>query len=290
MLAARFDSFIRTNPMYANQPAGQPRRPLTVPGLRQMKQASAPIVVLTAYDVSMARLAEAAGVDCILVGDSLGMVVQGANSTLPVTVDDVLYHCRAVRRGIEHALLMADLPFLSYATPERALDSAARLLMQGGASMVKLEGGSAEALAAIEFLAVREIPVAAHLGLTPQSVLRLGGYKVQGRESAAHAALVAQARAVESAGAECLYLECVPTALAQEITASLSIPTIGIGAGVHCDGQVLVCYDMLGMTQGRRPRFVKNFLEAGGGAQAAIERYVADVRSRAFPTVEHSYE
>jgi len=276
--------------MYANDAVVKQQRPITVPMLRQMKQAAEPIVVLTAYDVSMARLADAAGVDCVLVGDSLGMVVQGADSTLPVTVDDVVYHCRAVRRGLSRALLMADLPFLSYATPDRALDSAAKLLMQGGASMVKLEGGSREALDAIHYLAVREVPVAAHLGLTPQSVLRLGGYKVQGREAAAHAALLANARAVENAGADCLYLECVPTVLAQEITAALSIPTIGIGAGLHCDGQVLVCYDMLGMTLGRQPRFVKDFLSAGGGAQAAIERYCADVRLRVFPAAEHSYE
>jgi 3-methyl-2-oxobutanoate hydroxymethyltransferase len=276
--------------MYANDAPVAPRRPMTVPMLRTMKQQGTPIVVLTAYDASMARIADAAGVDMVLVGDSLGMVVQGADSTLPVTIDDLIYHSRAVRRGLAHALMFVDMPFLSYATPERALDGAARLLMQGGASMVKLEGGGPEVLAAIEFLSKREVPVCAHLGLTPQSVLRLGGYKVQGREEPQRRAMLAQAQSVVAAGAEALVLECVPADLGQEITASIPIPTIGIGAGSGCDGQVLVCYDMLGMTLGhRRPRFVKDFLAGAGSAQKAIETYAADVRARRFPAAEHGY-
>jgi len=277
--------------MYTSEvSADKPRRPMTVPDLRRMKQNGAPIVVLTAYDASMARIADAAGVDLILVGDSLGMVVQGADSTLPVTIDDLIYHCRAVRRGLVHALLIADMPFLSYATNERALDGAARLLMQGGASMVKLEGGSREVLDTIHFLSVRDVPVCAHLGLTPQSVLRLGGYKVQGREQPARLALIEQAHAVVEAGAEALVLECVPASLAQEISAAIAIPTIGIGAGRDCDGQVLVCYDMLGITSGKRPRFVKDFLTGNaGGVRAAIEQFAADVRARSFPGPEHSF-
>lgn len=275
--------------MYASEAPVAPRRPMTVPALRRMKQEGVPIVVLTAYDSSLARIADVAGVDVILVGDSLGMVVQGADSTLPVTVDDLIYHCRAVRRGLTHALLLADMPFLSFATPERALDGAARLLMEGGASMVKLEGGTPEVLAAIRFLSIRDVPVCAHLGLTPQSVLRLGGYKVQGREEPARLALIEQAHAVVAAGAEALVLECVPAALAHEISAAIPIPTIGIGAGVDCDGQVLVCYDMLGITMGKRPRFVKDFLAGANGVRAAIEQYAADVRARVFPAVEHSF-
>lgn len=275
--------------MYASEAPVAPRRPMTVPALRRMKQEGVPIVVLTAYDSSLARIADVAGVDVILVGDSLGMVVQGADSTLPVTVDDLIYHCRAVRRGLTHALLLADMPFLSFATPERALDGAARLLREGGASMVKLEGGTPEVLAAIRFLSIRDVPVCAHLGLTPQSVLRLGGYKVQGREEPARLALIEQAHAVVAAGAEALVLECVPAALAHEISAAIPIPTIGIGAGVDCDGQVLVCYDMLGITMGKRPRFVKDFLAGANGVRAAIEQYAADVRARVFPAVEHSF-
>lgn len=275
--------------MYASEAPVAPRRPMTVPALRRMKQEGVPIVVLTAYDSSLARIADVAGVDVILVGDSLGMVVQGADSTLPVTVDDLVYHCRAVRRGLTHALLLADMPFLSFATPERALDGAARLLREGGASMVKLEGGTPEVLAAIRFLSIRDVPVCAHLGLTPQSVLRLGGYKVQGREEPARLALIEQAHAVVAAGAEALVLECVPAALAHEISAAIPIPTIGIGAGVDCDGQVLVCYDMLGITMGKRPRFVKDFLAGANGVRAAIEQYAADVRARVFPAVEHSF-
>jgi 3-methyl-2-oxobutanoate hydroxymethyltransferase len=243
----------------------------------------------TAYDAGFARVFEANGIDLILIGDSLGMVVQGEDSTLPVTVDDIVYHTRCVRRGLHAALLVADMPFQSYATPERALDAATRMLAQGGASMVKLEGAGA-LLDSIRFLAERDIPVCAHLGLTPQSVLRLGGYKVQGREDEAARKLRADAAAVAEAGAALLVLECVPSSLAQAITAEGAIPTIGIGAGPHCDGQVLVLHDLLGLDGGhRRPKFVKDFLADGGSIAGAVAAYVAAVRDGSFPDDAHSY-
>src|SRR5690606_2652964 len=219
--------------------------PVTVPDLAEARRAGRKLAMLTAYDAGFARAFDAGGVDIILVGDSLGMVVQGRASTLPVTIDDIEYHTGNVARGLQRALLLSDLPFQADATPERARDAATRLL-QAGAAMVKLEGAGAHKLAAIEYLAAREIPVSAHLGLTPQSVLRFGGFKVQGREAAAAEQLRADALAVAEAGASLLVLECVPSALASEITRASPIPTIGIGAGPHCDGQVLVQHDMLG--------------------------------------------
>lgn len=264
-------------------------RPITVPGLAEARQAGRRLAMLTAYDAGFARVCDANGVDLILVGDSLGMVVQGHDSTLPVSVDDMAYHVAAVARGLRRALLVADVPFQADATPERALDAATRLL-QAGAGMVKLEGAGPHKLAAIRFLAAREIPVSAHLGLTPQSVLRFGGYKVQGREAAAAAQLRADALAVAEAGASLLVLECVPSALAAEITAASPIPTIGIGAGPHCDGQVLVLHDMLGLDTGhRRPKFVKDFLAEGGSVAGAVRAYVAAVRGDSFPGPEHAY-
>lgn len=276
--------------MYADSAKGAARPAITVPKLRQMKGEGQRIVALTAYDASFARLLDGTGVDLILVGDSLGMVVQGHASTLPVTVDDIVYHTACVSRGLRSALLVADMPFQSCATPMRALDSAMPMLAEGGASMVKLEGAG-PMLEAISFLAEREIPVCAHLGLTPQSVLRLGGYKVQGREQAAAERLLADAEAVAEAGAELLVLECVPSALAAEITARLAIPTIGIGAGPSCDGQILVLHDMLGINSGhRRPRFVKNFLEEGGSIAGAVQAYAKAVRDGSFPGPEHGYD
>jgi 3-methyl-2-oxobutanoate hydroxymethyltransferase len=275
--------------MYADlvKPA---RAPVTVPSLRQMKAEGRPIAAITCYDASFARAIDEAGLDLVLVGDSLGMVVQGQESTLPVTVEDIVYHTRCVARGLRSALLVADLPFQSYATPELALRSSTALLGRGHAAMVKLEGGAAFALEAIAFLSEREIPVCAHLGLTPQSVLKLGGYKVQGREAAAALHLREQAQAVCAAGADLLVLECVPTALAAEITRESPIPTIGIGAGGACDGQILVLYDLLGLNSGhRRPRFVKDFLAGNGSIAGALRGYADAVRSRAFPDAEHSY-
>jgi len=275
--------------MYANESKAATRPRLTVPALRQMKAEGRRIASVTAYDAGFARSVDAAGLDLVLVGDSLGMVCQGHDSTLPVTVDDVAYHVACVARGLRSALLVADLPFQSDATPARALDASTRFL-QAGAAMVKLEGAGPK-LEVIRFLAEREIPVCAHLGLTPQSVLRLGGYKVQGREQAAAERLLADARAVAEAGADVLVLECVPSALAARITAAIAIPTIGIGAGPGCDGQILVLHDLLGMNSGhRRPRFVKDFLAGGGSIEGALRAYAAAVRDGSFPAPEHGYD
>lgn len=275
--------------MYATAASTPVQRPVTVPALRRMKQEGQPIVALTAYDASFAHVLDSAGIDVVLVGDSLGMVIQGHATTLPTTVDHIVYHCAAVRRGLTRPLLMADMPFLSYATNDLALATAQRLLVDAGAAMVKLEGGQPCVLDAIRFLAEREVPVCAHLGLTPQSVLRMGGFRVQGRELDAQKLMLEQAHAVVEAGAEALVLECVPAALAKEITAAIPIPTIGIGAGVDCDGQILVSYDLLGITPGKRIRFTKDFLIETGSVAAAVARYADDVRARRFPTVEHSF-
>lgn len=274
--------------MYANDSKAPPRPRLTVPALRKMKADGQRIVSITAYDAGFARSVDEAGIDLVLVGDSLGMVCQGHDSTLPVTVDDIVYHVGCVARGLSSVFLVADLPFQADATLDRALDASTRCL-QAGAAMVKLEGAGHK-LDVIRFLAEREIPVCGHLGLTPQSVLRLGGYKVQGREASAAKKLLADARAVADAGADLLVLECVPSALAAEITAAIAIPTIGIGAGPSCDGQILVLHDLLGMNSGhRRPRFVKDFLAQGGSVLGAFQAYAAAVRSGAFPGPEHGY-
>ncbi|MCB1567354.1 MAG: 3-methyl-2-oxobutanoate hydroxymethyltransferase [Xanthomonadales bacterium] len=263
---------------------------VTVPELQRMKAAGERISMLTCYDASFAVAMDRAGVDMILVGDSLGMVVQGHDSTLPVTVDHIVYHSAAVARGLSRTLLVSDLPFLSYATAERALSAAQRLMGEGGAAMVKLEGAGVM-LEVIEALASRDVPVCAHLGLTPQSVMKLGGFKVQGREAAAAQRLRDDARAVQAAGADLLVLECVPRALAAEITADLRIPTIGIGAGAACDGQVLVMHDALGLRgRHRTPRFVKNFLETSGSIEAAFAAYVAEVRDGRFPAPIHGFD
>jgi len=277
--------------MYTSKPQDKSaaRKPWTVPMLADAKREGCKLVMLTAYDASFARTLDEAGTDLILVGDSLGMVVQGHGSTLPVTVADTVYHVACVARGLSKALLIADLPFQSDATPERALEAATKLL-QAGAAMVKLEGAGHK-LDVIRFLVEREIPVCAHLGLTPQSVLRLGGYKVQGRDDATAGKLRADARAVAEAGAALLVLECVPTGLAQAITSDLPIPTIGIGAGPHCDGQVLVLHDLLGVNSGhRRPKFVKDFLAEAGTIAGAAEAYAAAVREGRFPDAAHSYD
>ncbi len=260
----------------------------TLPGLAEAKRDRRKLVMLTAYDYSFARVIDANGIDLVLVGDSLGMVVQGRDSTLPVTVEHIAYHTAAVARGLSRAMLIADLPFQSDATPERALDASITLL-QAGAEMVKLEGAGHK-LEVIRFLAERDIPVCAHLGLTPQSVLKFGGYKVQGRDEAAAARLRSDAQAVTEAGASMLVLECVPSKLAATITAAVSIPTIGIGAGPDCDGQVLVLHDFLGIDTGhRKPKFVKDFLAQGGSIAGAIAAYADAVRDGSFPDAEHSY-
>lgn len=261
---------------------------LSLTSLRKMKAAQEKIAVLTAYDASFSHALEQAGVDVILVGDSLGMVVQGQESTLPVTVDDMIYHTANVVRGSDSAFVIADMPFMSYANAEQAIHNAARLMAEGGAQMVKLEGGAVIA-DTVQQLTSRGIPVCAHLGLLPQSVHRLGGYIVQGREAAAAEELIVDALALQQAGADMLVLECVPAALAARVTAELSIPVIGIGAGKECDGQVLVLYDMLGLTPGKRPRFSHDFLADTGAIQAAIAKYVQDVKSGVFPGKEQQY-
>ncbi|HJU27148.1 MAG TPA: 3-methyl-2-oxobutanoate hydroxymethyltransferase [Rhodanobacteraceae bacterium] len=273
--------------MYVQSADPPGRKPVTIPRLREMKAAGEKIVALTCYDASFAAHLEAAGVDIALVGDSLGMVVQGRSSTLPVTLDEMVYHCAAAARGVANALLVADLPFMSYRNPEIALASSARLMAEGGAAMVKLEGGDDWACEVISALASRDVPVCAHLGLTPQSVHKLGGYRMQGKGADAATRLCQQAQAVAQAGADLLVLESVPQALAARITAETAIPTIGIGAGRDCDGQVLVLYDMLGITAGRRPKFSKDFLAGNGSVPAAIAAYVADVRAGKFPADEN---
>ena len=264
-------------------------KPVTVPQLAAMREAGHKLVMLTCYDAGFARTLDVNGVDLILIGDSLGMVVQGGESTLAVTVDDIAYHTRCVAAATRRVLIVADLPFLADASPERALDAAAKFLA-AGAGMVKLEGAGHK-LETIRYLVEREIPVCAHLGLTPQSVLRFGGFKVQGRGDAAAEKLRADALAVAEAGAALLVLETVPSTLAAEITRASPIPTIGIGAGPDCDGQVLVLHDMLGLDSGhRRPRFVRDFLTAGGSIAGAVRAYAAAVQDGSFPAPEHGYE
>lgn len=275
--------------MYSNTASEPTRAAISVPMLQQMKARGERIASLTAYDASIARAMDVAGVDAVLVGDSLGMVVQGEHNTVSVALGDMIYHSRCVAKGLQSALLIADMPFQTYATPERALDAASALLAEGMASMVKMEGADF-VLDAIEFLTRRDIPVCAHLGLTPQSVLKLGGFKVQGRDEQAAKRLLADALAVQEAGAQLLVLECLPSALAAQITQSLHIPTIGIGAGPACDGQILVSYDALGINSGhRRPRFVKNFMTGNDSIESAFTQYVQEVKSGVFPNAEHGY-
>lgn len=261
---------------------------LTVPSLSTLKQQGEKIACLTCYDASFAQLLDEAGVEVLLVGDSLGMVVQGQATTLPVTLDQMVYHTACVTRRRQRALVLADLPFLSYATPEQAISSAARLMQEGGADMVKLEGG-ASVVESVRALTEFGVPVCGHLGLLPQSVLRLGGYRVQGRDHASAERIRHAALALQDAGAGLLVLECVPAHLAQEISHTLNIPVIGIGAGDACDGQVLVLYDVLGITPGRVPRFAKNFLPDHRTPSAAVAAYVAAVKNGSFPSAEHTF-
>jgi len=275
--------------VYVENASVPARKPVTVPGLRAMKAEGRKIVMLTAYDASFAAQLEQAGVDIALVGDSLGMVVQGQRSTLPVTLDQMVYHTRMVARGLSSAMLVTDMPFMADRDTAFALEAGARLVGEAGAAMVKIEGAAPHILEAIHALSERAIPVCAHLGLTPQSVHKFGGYKVQGREHEAAERVVSEALAVQQAGADILVLEGVPTSLGERITQAVDIPVIGIGAGPYCDGQVLVIYDMLGITPGKRPKFSKDFLAGRGSVQEAIAAFVADVRSGVFPATEHSY-
>ncbi|HUW51800.1 MAG TPA: 3-methyl-2-oxobutanoate hydroxymethyltransferase [Rhodanobacter sp.] len=275
--------------MYVQNASVPDRKPVTVPGLQAMKSQGRRIVMLTAYDASFAWQLEAAGVDVALVGDSLGMVVQGHRSTLPVTLEHMVYHTAAVARGLSATLLVADLPFMADRDTAHALEAGARLVGEGGAAMVKIEGAAAHILEAIAALVARAIPVCAHLGLTPQSVHKFGGFRIQGREQAAADHIVDEALAVQAAGADLLVLEGVPVELGRRVTAAVRIPVIGIGAGPHCDGQVLVIHDMLGITPGKRPKFSKDFLAGRDSVAAAIAAYAEDVRSGAFPAAEHSF-
>ena len=262
---------------------------ITVSTLQQMKPRGEKFAVLTAYDATFAQLIDEAGVEVILVGDSLGMVVQGKQSTIPVTMDEMVYHSSLVAAATKRALVMTDMPFMSYSSTQEALHNAARLMKEGGAQMVKLEGGASR-LEVVQALAENGIPVCAHLGLLPQSVHKLGGYKVQGREESAAEQMVSDALALQLAGADIMLLECVPRALARRITEALAIPVIGIGAGVDTDAQVLVLYDMLGITPGKRPSFSHDFLAEAGSVSGAIAAYAEQVKSGQFPTSHHGFD
>ena len=262
---------------------------VTIHTLRQMKEKGEKIAVLTAYDATFARLFDEAGADVLLVGDSLGMVIQGNDTTLPVTLEEMAYHCRAVVRGVKHAHVVGDLPFMSYqASVEQGMIAAGRLIKEGGCHSVKLEGG-AQYATLVERLVGAGIPVMGHIGLTPQSFHQLGGFKVQGRDVGGRERLLADALALEAAGAYAIVLEAIPADIAREISAALTIPTIGIGAGVECDGQVLVSYDMLGMDESFKPRFVRRFATLGATIKEAVGQYVTEVRGNTFPSDAESF-
>jgi len=262
---------------------------VTIHTLRQMKEKGEKIAVLTAYDATFARLFDEAGADVLLVGDSLGMVIQGHDTTLPVTLEEMAYHCRAVGRGVKRAHVVGDLPFMSYqASIEQGMIAAGRLIKEGGCHSVKLEGG-AQYVPLVERLVGAGIPVMGHIGLTPQSFHQLGGFKVQGRDVGGRERLLADALALEAAGAYAIVLEAIPADIAREISAALTIPTIGIGAGVECDGQVLVSYDMLGMDESFKPRFVRRFATLGATIKTAVGQYVSEVRGSTFPSDAESF-
>src|SRR5437763_9042898 len=260
-------------------------RPVTAPDFLAAKTRGVRLTMLTAYDYTMARLLDAAGVDSILIGDSLGMVVQGQPDSLAVTLDEMIYHTRLVMRGVRRSLVVADMPFMTYqVSPQQALENAGRLVKEGGAHAVKLEGGVRSA-AAVAAITAADIPVVGHVGLTPQSVRRLGGFRVQRDEKR----LLEDALAIEQGGCFALVVECVPAELARTITAAVKVPTIGIGAGVGCDGQVLVTHDMLGLFHEFQPRFVKQYANLGHDLVRAVEDYCREVRDGAFPSAEHEF-
>ena len=260
---------------------------ITTATLLSMKQQGSKISTITAYDASFAKLFDQAGIHAILIGDSLGMVLQGQDSTLPVSINDMAYHTTCVKRGVQQALIIADMPFMSYATKEEALHNAG-LLMQSGASMIKVEGG-AWLNDTISALVERGIPVCAHLGLTPQSVNIFGGFKVQGRDNDKAQKMINDALALEAAGAQLLVLECIPAQLGDAITKALSIPSIGIGAGKNTDGQILVMHDALGIACNYMPKFSRNFLKDTGDIKKAIELYISEVTAGNFPSDEHIF-
>jgi 3-methyl-2-oxobutanoate hydroxymethyltransferase len=264
------------------------RPPVTLATLDKMKADGEKIASLTAYDASFAALLDEADVDVVLVGDSLGMVIQGHDTTVPVTMDDIVYHSRAVARGLHRPFLMADLPFMSYPSKEQALANSVRLMQEGGAKMVKLESGAGQ-VEIVEFLARHDIAVCAHLGLKPQSVHKTGGFRVQGRKADAAERMLRAAKDLEQAGADMVLLECIPNELGKAITTGLQVPVIGIGAGPFTDGQILVTYDVLDITTGRKPRFVKNYMEGAGTNQQALKNYVRAVKQGEYPAPEHCF-
>ncbi|MGE6763203.1 3-methyl-2-oxobutanoate hydroxymethyltransferase [Corallococcus interemptor] len=263
---------------------------VTIHTLKRLKQSGQKICMVTAYDATFARILDEGGADVLLVGDSLGMVIQGQESTLPVTLDQMIYHCAAVSRGAKRAHVVGDMPFMSYqVSPQEAVRNAGRLVSEGNVGSVKLEGG-AEFADTVRAIVRASIPVMGHLGLTPQSVHKMGGYVVQGRDEDAARRMLEDALALEAAGAYSLVLEGVPLELARTITQSLKIPTIGIGAGKHCDGQVLVCYDLLGMNPDFKPKFVKRFANLHGNITEAANTYFSEVRAGTFPDEDHSFK
>jgi 3-methyl-2-oxobutanoate hydroxymethyltransferase len=275
--------------MYTHlQLRGTDRPPVTLSTLAKMKSEHQKIAALTCYDASFAVLLDMADVDVVLVGDSMGMVIQGHDTTVPVTMNDVVYHTRAVARGLHRPFLIADLPFMSYPSKAEALSNSVRLMQEGGAEMVKLESGGTQ-VDIVEFLAGHDIAVCAHLGLKPQSVHKTGGFRVQGRAADAAEIMIGDAKRLESAGADIILLECIPSQLGRAITEALQVPVIGIGAGPDTDGQILVVYDMLDITTGRKPRFVRNFMEGAGTNQQALVNYVHAVKDGSYPAPEHSF-
>ena len=270
---------------------GSSRRPVTIRRLLEMKERGEKIVALTAYDALFARLVDEAGVDVVLVGDPLGQVVLGYDSTIPVTIEEMIHHARAVRRGVEHALLVVDMPFLTFQiSPEETLRNCGRVMKETGAEAVKVEGGSARACERVARTVEAGIPVMGHIGLTPQSVHALGGYRVQGRDEANAERLRQEARGLANAGAFAIVLELLPAGLARQITAASPVPTIGIGAGVDCDGQVLVLPDMLGLNDAFTPKFLRRFAELARDTRRGLTEYVDAVRASAYPAAEHAHE
>ncbi len=264
------------------------RPPVSLATLQKMKASGEKIASLTCYDASFAVLLDAADVDVVLIGDSLGMVIQGHDTTVPVSMNDMVYHCRAVSSALHRPFVMADLPFASFPTKDVALANSVRLMQEGGAEMVKLESGAGQ-IAIVEHLASHDIAVCAHLGLKPQSVHKTGGFRVQGRGDDAAERMLDNAKSLEAAGADVVLLECIPSELGQRITEALHVPVIGIGAGPHTDGQILVVYDVLDITSGKKPRFVQNFMEGAGSCQQALLEYVQAVKTGRYPGPEHSF-
>ena len=265
-----------------------PRPSVTLTTLGKMKESGEKIACMTAYDASFAQLVDQSGVDVVLVGDTLGMVIQGHDTTVPVTLDDIIYHCKAVARGLHRPLLMGDMPFMTYSSREQALVNAVRLMQEGGAKIIKLEAGQHQT-AIVEFLASHDIAVCAHLGLRPQSVHKVGGFRIQGREATAAEKMLADAKALEAAGADIVLLEQVPASLGAAITRELHVPVIGIGAGPDVDGQILVLYDILDITPGRTPKFVRNFMKGVDSPLLALQNYVQAVKDGSYPAPEHCY-